>query len=319
MDIQETSTPETTTTVTDAVTPPPGAEQAASGATPPEGAQTPSAEGTETPAYTPNYKYKAFGKEGEIDEWARGAIKDAESEKKARELYERAAAFDDYKGKNEDMQNAIESRYKPIAQAFINVANAYKANDFDSVFKQLKIDEKAIYNWVAEKIRYQELPEQEKARYIEEKNTRTRAASLERENQILSERQRDYEVQARSFELDQGLAKPEVKAAADAYDAIYGAGAFKMEVVRTGQYHASVSGRDLGVAEVLSEMVSRAQPLVSRLSQGQVASQSPVQSPTKLPVIPNPQGGSSSAVKPVVKTMTDIKARLAAMEASTPG
>ena len=47
------------------------------------------ADSTET-AYNPNYKFSVMDKEHEIDEWLRPVIKDAEMEKKVKDLYTKA-------------------------------------------------------------------------------------------------------------------------------------------------------------------------------------------------------------------------------------
>src|SRR5688500_2643210 len=46
------------------------------------------------PAYTPDFKVKIKGKEFEIDEMFRGLIKDADSEKKVKEFFEKAYGID---------------------------------------------------------------------------------------------------------------------------------------------------------------------------------------------------------------------------------
>lgn len=256
------------------------------------------------PAYTPNYKYRAFGKEGEFDDFVRASIKDAETEKKIRDLYERAQGVELYKARHATLEQQVQEQFNPLVEAFTNIAGAYKAKDFDSIFSQLKIDEKDIYKWVAEKIRFSELPEEEKARYNEQRETKLRAASLERSNLDLMQRQAEYEAKAMSFELEQQLAKPEFRSAAEAFDAVYGQGAFKSEVVRTGQYAHTVLKKDLTVSEALAEAVKRAQPLVDKV--GTAASAAPVQQ-ARPAVIPNPQGRGVSAAKPTFKTLDEIR------------
>ena len=56
----------------------------------------------ETPTYQPNWKYKFAGKDLEVDEMFRSVVKDQETEKKVKDVLQRAMAFDDSKVKWEE-------------------------------------------------------------------------------------------------------------------------------------------------------------------------------------------------------------------------
>lgn len=270
----------------------------------PGGTASAASETPEAPAYQPTYKFKAYDKEHEFDEFLRPAIKDAEAEKKVRELYEKAYGLDHYKGRNQGLEKVINEEYRPLRSQLEEIGKFYQAKDFDTVFEKLGWSQKDIFNWVAKKIQYEDLPPEQKQAYDEARLARLHASKLEADNHRLSEQVTTREVQARTFELDQSLARTEVKPLQEAWDSVYGAGSFRQEVVNTGQFEAATSGKDLSVSDAISRVVARVKPLVERLGSGH-ASQQNNQPPVR--VIPNPQGKGIGAAKKTIKSLADIK------------
>jgi hypothetical protein len=74
------------------------------------------------PVYTPNTKFKVMDKEHEFDAWLAPHIKDAETEKKAKELYEKAYGLDYVKPKYEASQKELE-QYKTTYNSLYNDAS----------------------------------------------------------------------------------------------------------------------------------------------------------------------------------------------------
>lgn len=259
---------------------------------------------TETPAYVPDFKYKAFGKEYEIDEDMRQFIKDQNTEAKFKNLYARAQGIEDFKQKHQSVEKIINEEYRPLRTQLEEIGKHYKAGDFDTVFEKLGWNQKDIFNWVAQKIRYEDLPPEQKAAYDEARLAKLRANQLEADNQRLSYEVTNRDVQARTFELDQSLTRAEVKPLQEAWDSVYGAGSFRKEVVNTGQFEAATTGKDLSVSDALARVVARVKPLVERLGNGQT-NQTPNQPPVR--VIPNPQGKGIGAAKKTIKSIADIK------------
>lgn len=273
--------------------------------------EAPPAEGAAP--YTPNFRVKALDKELEIDDLFKPVIKDQNTEKKVKELYEKSLAMDHFKTKFSSLEEEVKQKYRPLESALQEAASAYKSKDFDAFFSMLKIPEKDILNWVAEKIKYEDLPEDQKRAYDESRQARAQASQLERQNQLLVSQFQAQAVQARSFELDQVLAKNEVKDAADIWDSVYGPGSFKQEVIKHGKVEFSLNNIDLLPQQAVDATIARMKPVLDRLRSAP-QSQSVDATQSKPRVIPNLQGKGSSPAKPVIKSLDDIKKLAASME-----
>lgn len=305
--VTETQTPETSDTtapeskdagVADA--PAEGEQPAAEGETPPPAA----------PAFEPTLKFKAFGKEHEIDPLFKDIIKDEATQKKVQEIFEKAAGMEGYKARVAQAEKAIQEVYEPMAFALKEAAEAYASKDFDSLFKKLKIPETEILKWVDKKIQIAQLPEEQRELYNRQQEASRRAASLEANNQLLLEREQQYLASQRSFEVEQGIASLEVKEVAALWDSIYGEGSFKSEVIKTGQFEFMQNRRDLSAKEAIGATVQRLKPLYERLKPS--ASATPPAS--KAPVIPNPQGRTGSPAKKAITSLDQIRKLAASMD-----
>jgi len=114
--------------------------------------------------FQPNYHYKVLDKEHEIPEFLRGTIKDEETQKQVKELFEKAGGLDHIKSKYNELestQNTLVSENAQYKQAVDELRSTYQRNDFDGLFKQLQIDENKVLQWVLDKAQYNEMaPEQ---------------------------------------------------------------------------------------------------------------------------------------------------------------
>lgn len=256
------------------------------------------------PAYEPNLKYKAFGKDHDIDPLFKDIIKDADTEKKVKEIFEKAAGLDHYKSK-------IESTYQPQAKAIEQLSEMYQKGDMDGFFGALQIPEQTIFDWVAKKLQYMNLPAEQKAQYDKQRESEFRQSQLQQENSQLRNRAQEEATNARSFQLEQELVRPEIKSAADVYEQVYGPGSFKREVVQTG-YFAAINpqgARDLTAPEAVAMTIQRIAPLVQRFAQaGQ-----PAVVPAK-PFIPNVTGRSGSPAKQKITSIKQLQDLANSME-----
>jgi len=278
---------------------------------PAEPTEAPEPEGDPAP-YTPSsLKVKSFGKEYEIDSAFRPFIKDEKTEKQVRELYEKAYGMEEYKRRDSEKDQMIREQYEPLVQSIQKIGQAYQANDMDAVFSLMKIPEVKILEWVAQKIQMSELPPEQKAVYSERQKAKLEAASLREANDLLVTERNSYAASQRSFELSQGLAKPEVKEFVDTWDSMYGAGAFERQVKEIGLSEFQRLNVDLSAEEAIKKAIEKVQPVVSRLK---VAAPSAPASAGLPKVIPNLTGKSGSPAKQAVRTLDDIKRLAASMD-----
>lgn len=305
---------DTTTPATEAVAP--SAEiqstqptEAAAGS--PEASLTGS---SEAPAYEPNLSFKVYDQEKKFDDWVKPLITSPEMEKKVRELYEKAHGLDFVKPKLERTREELtqvseaKTRYDGIVQT---LSTHVKNEDFDSFFKDTGIPEAMIFRWVANKLKYSELPPEEKRAYDERMELRRKNATLERDYGQATQKVSQAETQKLEFELNAELSKPEINATMREYDQRMGhVGAFREQIAIQAYANEIATGQRVTASQAVANLLTLmgktpgSQPAVSA-----PPSQGGVIQPQEKPVIPNFRGRSGSPVKKVPSSMEEFKAQ----------
>lgn len=264
------------------------------------------------PIYSPNYKFKVMDKEHEIDEWLRPVIKNADIEKKVKDLYEKAYGLDSIKPKHQSIKEELEQTKAKVAETdkALDILGKYVAeNDFDSFFEGLNIPKNKILEYALELVRREQMTPEQKTQWEASKQAREAARYYEAQNAQLMQSQQQFAVQQRTFELDMALNSPEAKVVADAYNAGMGTPeAFKDYCIQIGQAFAA-RGQDIPATQAVSEAIRHLKAINPSLGGAQVTHAAQVVQPSQKPVIPNIQGRGTSAVKPAVKSLDDLKKR----------
>lgn len=266
------------------------------------------------PAYTPNFKYKVLDKEQEFDEWLKAAIKDPETEKKARDLFERAHGLDHVKNDRQRLRTENQQMSSELNdhRQTIGTANHFlKTKDYDNFFNYLKIPEQDILLQAKRILDRRDNPAQASADMTSAQD-RQRVHNLESHNQYLTQTYETQAVAARTQELDWTLSRPEYTQAQAAYDARAGRpGAFKEQIIQRGQYHAMTRGVDLSPDQVIQEVLGFLGGMQSLVPPQAAVVAAPVSTQpaaqTKPPVITNIQGRGTSPAKKAVKSIADLK------------
>lgn len=277
------------------------------------------------PAFTPNLKFKVLDKEHEIDPLFHSLIKDADTEKKIKEMHEKAFGLDSVKVDRQLLKEKIEKHYAPLEQKFQGtlkglqkVDNMIANEDYDNFFASLEIPEQKILQWAVKKAQLMSLTPEEQQAYNQNVQERNQLYQLQHQNAEFQEQLFTQQVQARTAQLSQELSKPEVLNVVAAFDSRAGMqGAFKAEVIKRGQLYAH-QGIDAPVEQVVKEILSLVGHVVppapgqqrpednSAFPGGQAPqSNTPSQKP---PVIPNVGGQGTSPAKRVVRSLDDIRA-----------
>jgi hypothetical protein len=275
--------------------------------------------------FTPNYKFKVLDKEHEIDPLFQTLIKDPDTEKKIKELHEKAFGLDSVKVDRQLLKEKIEKHYAPLEQQLTGMTkqiaqidHMIENNDFDNFFKSLQIPEQTILEWAVKKAQLMDLTPQEQAAYNQQVQERNQLYNLQQQNADFQEQIFTQQVQARTAQLSQELSKPEVLNVVSAYDSRAGMpGAFKAEVIKRGQFYAH-QGVDAPVDQVVKELlmlVGPQAPQANGIQQtvdnnagigGQASQQqNPIQKPH---VIPNVGAQGTSPAKRVVRSLDEIRA-----------
>ena len=261
------------------------------------------------PAYNPNYKFKAYQKEYEIDEWARAYIKDEETEKKFKKLYERAYGYDFKSQKHDELKSEFEKvreSYDQTDKALKTLSGYVQENDFDSFFDGLNIPKNKVLEYALELVKREQMPPDQRQQWEANQQARHAAKYYQAQNEQLLANQQAFAVQQRTFELDNALQSAEAKPIVEAYNAGMGSpDAFKEYVIQIGQAFAA-RGQDIPAQQAISEAMKHLRAINPSLGV-QTASQVQVVQPSSKPTIPNIQGRGTSAVKTTVRSLDDLK------------
>jgi len=318
-----TSTENTQTTPTaSAASPTPEAKSTTPAVT--DGAPPVQADGTPAPvvpAFTPNYKYKAFQKEKELEEFWHPLIKDPESEKKVKDLFTRAEAFDDLKARFEGTTqefSKIYNEYQELDTDVRRVTSFLNKGDLDNFFSSVGLDDRKVFEWVAQKLEQENLPPEQKRALQTQQQERQRLYDLEMEKTTLEQQYQNQAAQARAMQLDTILSRSEVSQAASAWDNRMGQlGAFRDLVIEEAQKAWYSQGKDLTVEQAVQGVLTKYGKLLdsgngnsAQPAQGVPAStvQAQSQPATSKPVIPAVQGRGTSPVKKSPKSLDELRA-----------
>jgi hypothetical protein len=262
----------------------------------------------EAPSYNPNYKFKVLDKEYEIDEFLRPAIKDADTEKKIREIYEKAYGLDSVKADRQTLKSELYETRERMAEtekALETIGSFVREKDYDSFFEALEIPKTEIMQYALQLVQREQMPPEQKAQWEASRQAQQQARYYQAQNEQLIASQQQFAVQQRTFELNQVVGSPDVKGVADAYNQGMGSPtAFQDYVIQIGQAYAA-RGQDIPAQQAVAEAIKHLRAINPSL--GQVAAQSQVVQPSAKPVIPNIQGRGTSAVKSTVKSLDDLR------------
>lgn len=272
----------------------------------------------EAPSYTPNFKFKAADKEHEFDEFLRGAVKNAEHEKKIRELYERSYGLDHVKGERDKFRNEFKSvneQYGALNKGLDALNVMLKNKDYHGFYQAMGIPEQDVLQYALSRVKYKEMPPEQRQQLDQQYESQQRLAYLEQANQELIASYQQQTVQQRTQELDGYLGRPEISQVASSFDARMGQpGAFRDEVIRRGQYYASLpDGKDVPVEQAVREIMAlvgnvspQATPAEAQQQVNGMQAEHEQTQQTK-PVIPNIKGRGTSPARKVIKSIDDVR------------
>jgi len=266
----------------------------------------------EAAEYVPNLNFKANNKEMQFDDWIKAALTNPEQEARVRELYEKAYGLDEIKPRAEATlkeYNEYRQQNDPVLASIEDLKQNVAVKDWDTFFKNTNIPKEWIFEWVQDKLKYQQMTPEDQATHDNHWNTRREASSLENERDHYRNQAENAMVDQRSQELDYELAKPEVNQAMQSFDQRMGrVGAFYSEVVARGQTaYANGTGRDISAKEAVEGVLS----LMGHVAQQEAGvPSSPVVGASThrdKPIIPNIRGRGTSPVRKQVRSLDDIR------------
>lgn len=292
--------------------------------------------------YVPNYKYKAADKHLEIPEAFRPLIKDKESERSVREIFEKVDGFERTKARAEK----YESEVKEVSQQFrqwqedatpyiqrVNEATKLmQAKDYDSFFELIGVPEQEIQQWMYNKLKATGPDADPMQRQMYQQQIQARKQSYEFENQQNQYKQKYEESEKQRLAIETKLyqdeyvrvtAQPEVAGVVSFVNSTWGEQAFLKEAVAIATQRRMDGQPFQSAAEAVNAVVEKYKPLLgsANISAGEAnraANQAAQKTggSGKLPVIPRIEGQDMSPVKSKPKTLAELKelARKVSME-----
>lgn len=180
----------------------------------------------------------------------------------------------------------------------------------DAFFKGLQIPEDKIYQYVADKLKYQELSPEQRNEQDRVTQTQRRAIELEQQNNVLQQQYQQAEIRNREIQLNNALSNADVQNMARSYDQRRGVpGSFKDEIIMRGVALYQKTGKDYSPEEVIQDMMGligspTASSSVPNNSQPGMAMSTAVSS---VPVIPNVGGKNSAPIKKNIKSLDEMR------------
>jgi hypothetical protein len=272
-------------------------------------------------AYTPSLKFKFMGQEKDIPELFHSIIKDAETEKAVRELHEQAMWFNETKPRFIEQSKELSS----LTKGLDTIGEYLNNGNLDKFFGTFGLTDQAIFEYVKNKLEYEQLPPEEQKRIDEQNKLREDAYNLQRENAILKETQLEAATQQRGNELISLLNSPQISTIANSHPG--GMQGFYKDVVSHAWYTEQVEGVDMTPQQAIAsyiqarglganQVAQATQPATLMPSSQPAAQQQVAQRAPTLPTVPS-QG--TSPAKKMVTSIKDIQSARAKLEAQLGG
>lgn len=272
-----------------------------------------------TPAYTPNYKYKAALQEKELDAFWHPLVKDADSEKKVKEIFSKVDAFDFVNQKRahfEKEYNSVMTDYSNLGNTVTKFNEAVKQNDLSSAFRITGITKDQVFQWAQQQLQIMEMPPEQRQMYEQAEQTKQQKSALEEQIAGLRTQYEDQAVQTRTMRLDTTLLRPDVASFAQNWDQTTEPGAFREMVVQEARRIYYETKQDVSPEQAVQMVMQRFGKFVNAGNSAQpqqaVLTSQGRQAP---PVIPNVAGKAASPIKKVPKSLDDIRKAAKALSA----
>lgn len=266
------------------------------------------------PAYAPNYKFKSLGEEKEFDEFIRGAIKDSETEKKVRELYERSHGLDFTKKQRDHFRTELQStksKWAPVETEMKQAAFYLQQNDLFKFAEMFGISEQKLVESVEQRLKYYQMSPEQRAVYDQRRQAMDQNFQLQNENVSVQDNLLNQQAEMVEMGLQMMMTSPEMQSMGSQYDQRAGKpGSFQEAVLKMGDYMTRTSGKFVPVHEAAREVIKMA-ALQAQSSQAAAPNPVPpapqVVSPPQKPTITSIQAKPVSPVKAKVRNLDDLR------------
>lgn len=276
------------------------------------------------PAWTPNFKVKAFKKEYEIPEMYRGLAKDAETEKQLKEVFTKYHSFDDTRAMYDHVRKERDEymgKYQPVHTQLEKAATIYEEavrtknyHQMDQVLEILGLQPDHVMQYAIEKAKLEQMDPAQRDLVERQLQAQRQAQTYKEQKQEFQGQLEQQKIELKQQEFSLVMAQPQVTQLADAFKEKFGMD-FEDEVVAAGEYAYAVERKNISVAEAVQRVAKRynleggqaggntQSAAATPANQGQVQARVPVK---PLPNI-KANNGSSPIGKPKVSSLDDLK------------
>lgn len=263
-------------------------------------------------AYTPNYKYKVLKEEKEIPEHFRALVKDAATEKQVRELFEKSdglPAVTQHRDQLIQENKVMREQWGPFVQDAQTALNAARKGDLDTFFEKVGLTEEQVLRYALKRLQLREKPELLEA-HNRDRTFNQQLEDLRQENARLQQGLAETSTQSRARDLDMQLARTEIQAVVQAFNARAGnPQAFRNAVIERGQWHWS-QGRDVPADQAVNEVLNFVgfTPGTGVVAGGAgAAGGDGGGTPEPKPTLPNIRGKGTAPVKKVPRSTEELR------------
>lgn len=233
-----------------------------------EGAADVEGEGEGQNTFKPNVKFKVLDKEMEIPKEFQSLMKDPESEKKVRELFEKAHGLDVVKTKLTETRQqrdqvvqqhqALQAQIGKARSVYQNAIKSGNLHRMDDFFRMLSIPVDHIMAYAIEKAKLAEM-DPEQRQLIESR------LQAEREREAAAEEAAGYQyetnnrdLELKRLQLEVGLGRPETQNMAQELESKFGRpGLFREEVIAAGEAAWFNERKNISVDEAIKRVAAK--------------------------------------------------------------
>lgn len=258
------------------------------------------------PAYQPNFKYNVKGQEKEIDELFRSVIKDAETEKKVKELFEKADGIEHVKMDRKALKSeydGFKSQVIPHLEMLHKFTSLRDKGNLGAAFTVAGITDEQVFEYALQKLQASENPHMAQL-YKNQQDLTLR--ELEQETQLQRYKQMEIQQEQAKFyqDLDNSIAA--FQDLASQVDQRTGKlGAFKEEVLAFGIAQAH-QGNILTVDQATQMVANKYKQFITTAP----APASPTAAPQvhqRPATLPNAGNSNVSPIKKKPQSIDDLK------------
>lgn len=253
------------------------------------------------PAYNPNFKYSVKGQEKEIDEMFRALVKDAESEKKVKALFEKADGIDHVKLDRDSLKKeygGFKDQVVPYLQEYHKFTSLRDKGSLGAAFQVAGISDEQIFEYALQKLELSQNPQQSS---LYKNHTESSLREIEMETKLQHYQMRDQQMEQYRFQSDLDSSLNANKDIASGVDSKIGRiGAFKEEVIALGVFEAQ-RGNVLSINDAVEAVANKYKPFMAPVNSIQTQ---PHQRPA---TIPNVGSSNVSAIKVKPKSLDDLR------------